>query len=154
VCTLEVQKSFRGPENGTVKVFTEDSSGGFPLEVGKDYLLFAQDVGGRLTITNCGNSSLLVDARDRVRQLRKVQIPLHALIKGRISFSGIPDSGMYVAGVEIVVRSKDKTFAAVCDQIGWFHLHVRLENIRRRSSRFLIGTSLHVTSVMLTRRIS
>src|SRR5712691_657340 len=37
---LTVQELFRGPRTRTIEVFTENSSGRFPLDVGKQYLLF------------------------------------------------------------------------------------------------------------------
>ena len=121
---LSVQEWFRGPRTRTIEVFTENTSGRFPLDVGKTYLLFASQAGGRLTITDCGNSALLADAEDSVRDLRKIKVGQDAQIEGRISFSGIPDSGMHVPGIEILIRSGARTFKAVSDADGWFRLSV------------------------------
>src|SRR5438046_683826 len=38
--TVRIQKSFRGALDGTVKVFSENSTGRFPMESGRSYLLF------------------------------------------------------------------------------------------------------------------
>jgi hypothetical protein len=38
-------------------VFTENSSGSLPLEVAKQYLLFAVELDGRLAIANCGKAA-------------------------------------------------------------------------------------------------
>lgn len=121
---LNVQEWFRGPHTKTIEVFTENTSGRFPLDIGKTYLLFAYPLGGRLTITNCGNSALLADAEGSVRDLRKIKVPQDAQIEGRISFSGIPDSGTHVPGIQVLIRSGARTFKAVSDADGWFRLHV------------------------------
>ena len=124
IYALNVQEWFRGPHTKTIEVFTENTSGRFPLDIGKTYLLFAYPLGGRLTITNCGNSALLPDAEGSVRDLRKFKVPQDAQIEGRISFSGIPDSGMHVPGIQVLIRSGAQTFKAVSDADGWFRLHV------------------------------
>ena len=121
---LSVQEWFRGPHTKTIEVFTENTSGRFPLDIGKTYLLFAYPQGGRFTITNCGNSALLADAEGSVRDLRKIKVPQDAQIEGRISFSGIPDSGTHVPGIQVLIRSGARTFKAVSDTDGWFRLHV------------------------------
>jgi hypothetical protein len=122
--TLNVQELFRGPRTRTIKVFTENSSGRFPLDVGRTYLLFAHKLDGRLTIGNCGNSALLSKAAEAIRKLRGLEIPKDAEIEGRISFSGIPDSGAHIAGIHVIVRGNGRIFKATSDRNGWFHLHV------------------------------
>ena len=58
---------FRGRVHAESEVFTENSSGRLPLEVGAQYLLFAKRNGeGRLEITNCGHSGL---AQQRVAEI-------------------------------------------------------------------------------------
>ena len=121
---LTVQELFRGPRRKTVEVFTENSSGSFPLDVAKKYLLFAHEENGHLTITNCGNSSLESNAQEVIRDLRRLEIPKHAAIEGRISFSGIPDSGMHKPGIEVIIRGNGKAFKAISDRDGWFRIHV------------------------------
>jgi hypothetical protein len=121
---LSTQELFRGSQTQVVEVFTENSSGSFLLDVGKRYLIFANELDGRLTITNCGNSALLLKAQDAIRELRRLEISKDAAIEGRISFSGIPDTGTHELGVEIVVRSDKGTFKTTSDRNGWFHLHV------------------------------
>jgi hypothetical protein len=121
--SLAVQELFRGPSSKTIAVFTENSSGSFPLDVGKQYLLFASEVNGHLEIYNCGNSADSPTA-SVIRELRSLIIPKDAFIEGRISFSGIPDTGTHVSGMQVVIRSGSKIFKATTDQDGWFHLHV------------------------------
>jgi hypothetical protein len=54
--SLHVLKGYP-PE--TFIVFSENSSGRFPMDAKKRYLVFVHREGGRLRIDNCGNSSLL-----------------------------------------------------------------------------------------------
>ncbi len=121
---LTVQELFRGPRTTTIEVFTENSSGRLPLEVAKQYLLFADEFDGRLTITNCGNSAEVSKAQNAIRELRGLQIPKDAAIEGRISFSGIPDSGTHIPGIRITVRGDGRIFEVTSDREGWFHLNV------------------------------
>ena len=53
-----------------------------------------------------------------------ITIPKDAVIEGRISFSGIPDTGNHVKGMQVVIRSGSRTLKVTSDQDGWFHLHV------------------------------
>lgn len=49
----------KGHPPKTLTVFSENSSGRFPMDAKKRYLVFAYREGGRLRIDNCGNSALL-----------------------------------------------------------------------------------------------
>lgn len=121
---LTVEELFRGPRRNALDVFTENSSGRFPLEVARRYLLFADEVGGRFEITNCGNSALASRSPGIVRELRKLRTPKDALVEGRVSFSGIPDTGSHAASVRVVIRGSQGIFETVSDREGRFRLHV------------------------------
>ncbi|MGH9708921.1 MAG: hypothetical protein ACRD37_00025, partial [Candidatus Acidiferrales bacterium] len=121
---MTVQRVFRGPTGKTIEVFTENNSARFPLDTGKAYVLFATKAQGRFTIGACGNSTLLSDAGNTIKELDKLRIPKDAEIEGRISFSGIPDTGTHVSGVHIVIQGEGKTYTAISDRDGWFHLNV------------------------------
>lgn len=121
---VTVQELFRGPRRKIIEVFTENSSGSFPLDVAKKYLLFADEEDGRLTVTDCGNSSLESNAQEAIRELRRLEIPKDAAIEGRISFSGIPDSGAHTPAIQVIIRGNGRTFKATSDREGWFHIHV------------------------------
>ena len=120
--SLTVQEWFRGPHTAMIEVFTENSSGRFPLDVGKKYLLFAYRFEGQLQIDCCGNNSLVSNADSALRELRKLRVPGAAFIEGRISILGFPDNG--VPAINVVFRSGDRTFKATTDPRGWFHLNV------------------------------
>ncbi len=119
---LRVKQTFRGSVRDTAEVFTENSSGRFPLVVGETYLLFAYKQVGRLTIDNCGNSGPLSRAEDLISQIRKVKKTTGGEIEGQIS---VGSSVVPLAGVSIVVRSEQKTYRGVTGQDGWFHIQVQ-----------------------------
>jgi hypothetical protein len=121
--TLSVQKTFRGSSSKTIEVYTENANARFPLEVGKQYLLFANKFRGRFEITSCGNSASLSDAKDSVAALEGLVIPDDALIEGHLSLSR-KDRGAQTENVVVVIRGYGGTFKAVSDSDGWFRLHV------------------------------
>jgi|SRR5579859_3043163 len=54
---------FRGNPDKVVRLFSENSTGRFPMTVGAKYLVFADSEFGRLGIDNCGNSAPLNHAQ-------------------------------------------------------------------------------------------
>jgi len=57
--TLSVTEPLKGKVSKTIQVFSENSSGRFPMSSGEQYLVFASSEQGRLSIDNCGNSGVL-----------------------------------------------------------------------------------------------
>jgi len=55
-CSLRILK---GRPRKTFIVFSENTSGRFPMNAKKSYLVFVYREHGRLRIDNCGNSGLL-----------------------------------------------------------------------------------------------
>ena len=47
---------FKGRKSRIVSLFSENSSGRFPMELRRKYILFIHQDGPRLVIDNCGNS--------------------------------------------------------------------------------------------------
>jgi|SRR5664280_801773 len=70
VYTVKVQESFRGTLHGTVEVFSENSSGRFPMTKGGAYVLFLYRASGRLSVDNCGNSGLASEKKSVLSALR------------------------------------------------------------------------------------
>jgi len=71
---VKIQESFRGALEGTVAVFSENSSGRFPMDRGRSYLLFLYQDGVRVSADPCGNSGLVSEKKDvltTIRALRK-----------------------------------------------------------------------------------
>src|SRR2546425_417763 len=58
-----------GARAAVAEVFTENSSGRFRLEVGKDYLLLATLREGRFEIDNCGESGLFTERNKTIREI-------------------------------------------------------------------------------------
>jgi hypothetical protein len=69
--TLHVTEVLRGKKSEIVHIFSENSSGRFPMVVGKTYLVFAYIDSGRLQIDNCGSSGELTDRENILRQLKQ-----------------------------------------------------------------------------------
>ncbi|HET7024703.1 MAG TPA: hypothetical protein VFI39_05820 [Gemmatimonadales bacterium] len=56
---VRVERRFRGALPKHLELFSENSSGRFPMDSGAVYLLFISRAFGRLVVDNCGNSGLL-----------------------------------------------------------------------------------------------
>lgn len=72
IYTLHVQESFRGTPSKTMEVFSENSSGRFPMEKGKAYILFLYRQQGRLSADYCGNSGPALQKQDVVAVVRRL----------------------------------------------------------------------------------
>src|SRR5271170_5947360 len=59
IYTISVKEFFRGSLSGKVDIYSENSSGRFPLITGKTYLLFLYSQQGYLSADYCGNSGLI-----------------------------------------------------------------------------------------------
>jgi hypothetical protein len=67
---LKIERIFHGKLANSPEVFSENSSGRFPMVVGSKYLLFIHEEDGRLLVNNCGNSGL---ASERGAELRAIE---------------------------------------------------------------------------------
>lgn len=118
---VRVSRVFRGFVGDTVEVFTENSSGRFPLDVGREYLLFATLAQGRLVIDNCGNSGLLAEATEKIREIKRIRRVSDGVIEGHVAsrqeWKGVP-------GIRFLVRGKEVNYSAVTDHSGWFRITV------------------------------
>jgi hypothetical protein len=73
--TVNIEESFRGRVPATIELFSENSSGRFPMTKGEKYVLFLYQVADRFAADNCGNSEPVAENQDvftAVRQLAKV----------------------------------------------------------------------------------
>jgi hypothetical protein len=66
---LKVSKVYRGSIGKTIEIMTENNSGRYPLEKGRKYLLFACAGARGFEIIGCGNSGLLEESKDRIREI-------------------------------------------------------------------------------------
>ncbi|SRR6266700_4767293 len=72
--SVRVDEVLRGKLPDSIEVFSENTSGRFPMDVGSKYLLFLYRVLGRTVVDNCGNSGLLSATGavlDTVRRLER-----------------------------------------------------------------------------------
>ncbi len=122
---INVQKMYRGPTDKTIEVFIENSDAASPLDNGKDYILFATEEWGRLTVDSCGNSALISKARKTIKELNHLRIPQDAEIEGQVVFLQRPFlTYTHVSNVHVVIRGTARIYTLTCDRNGWFHMHV------------------------------
>lgn len=120
---VSVLRLFRGPHNKVIDVYTGNDSGGYPLDLGREYLFFAYTYKDQLWISNCDDSVPLSEAKELTREIQAIAIPSDAIIEGRVILNYVP-SNKGVAGIKILVRGEHRTYRWTTDQEGWFHLHV------------------------------
>jgi len=70
VYTVNVQAVYQGDIHGLVDIFSENSSGRFPMPPHGHYVLFVSRTGDRLMVDNCGNSGLLSEKTEVLRALK------------------------------------------------------------------------------------
>jgi hypothetical protein len=76
--TVQVKEVFKGKLNNKIIIFSENSSGRFPMAVGATYIMFLYYESGRYQIDNCGNSGLLSEKQSTVKSVRQL---LETMIK-------------------------------------------------------------------------
>ena len=71
---VKVDRVLRGKLLGTdtVTIFSENSPEKFPMQVGKQYLLFVHLDYNRYAVDNCGNSGLLSASIENAHQLKQL----------------------------------------------------------------------------------
>jgi len=72
--TVQVDEQLRGSLPSMVKLFSENSSGRFPMQIGGKYLLFIYQLLGRFAVDNCGNSGLLSDRAAVMKTVRELRL--------------------------------------------------------------------------------
>ena len=68
---LHVEEMLRGSRQKTVKIFSENTSGRFPLQIGASYLILAHKELDRLQVDSCGNSGEVSSKTEALVLLRK-----------------------------------------------------------------------------------
>jgi len=123
---LKVNRVFRGVLPPVAKVFTEQSSGQFPLKMHQSYLLFADSTKpDGLEIDNCGNSTELVGASKEIHQLEEVLSRAKAEEDGYVAGNVMRwdrGSNTPIERASITVRGKGRTYNAVTGKDGWFRV--------------------------------
>jgi hypothetical protein len=71
--TVRVDERLHGPLPQTVQLFSENSSGRFPMEVKTKYLLFVYSERGRTMVDNCGNSEVHSVSSPKLLEVRRLK---------------------------------------------------------------------------------
>jgi len=77
---ISVMEFFRGNANREVVVFSENSSGRFPMDIGKSYLVFTSITSGTFaggpvyTVSYCGNSGEVTKGKKALALVRKLSV--------------------------------------------------------------------------------
>lgn len=71
IYTVRIDGTFRGSLGREAEIFSENSSGRFPMIVGSAYLLFIEDRHERLVVDYCGNSGPLSKRRKEVQTVKR-----------------------------------------------------------------------------------
>ena len=105
---LSVLQMFRGSREKIVEVYTGNDSGGYYLDLGKEYLIFASrdPNNSQLTISNCDNNAPLADASKLISEIQKVRISQDGIIEGLVVLHYVPNKG--VPGIMVTIKGKDK----------------------------------------------
>jgi hypothetical protein len=125
---VRVNEIFRGLARDEFTVYTEDSDARFPLEKHQKYLLFAYSRHRRLEIDSCGNSAEFSDAKDSLERLRNLRNGKQTSeIEGWVVAE---TGGIDVSGVVVTIRSRSKSYTAITDNEGRFHVQAHPGNYR------------------------
>ena len=71
--SVRVDEVLRGHLPDSLEVFSENSSGRFPMDIGSKYLLFLYRALERTVVDNCGNSGLLSERASILETVRRLQ---------------------------------------------------------------------------------
>jgi len=69
---VDVERVFRGQVPPKVELFSENSSGRFPMDSDSVYLVFAYKNLGRLAVDNCGNSGFVSAGRQALSTVERL----------------------------------------------------------------------------------
>jgi hypothetical protein len=122
--TLTVNKIYRGSAGPTVKVYSEANRGGFPLDTGKSYLLFAFADRKTLYIAGCGNSTVLGAAPTAIRQIETI-LSTRAGTGGSIGGRVVAQANdLNLSGIHLIANDGEKTYEAVTANDGSSNIEV------------------------------
>jgi tissue inhibitor of metalloproteinase len=121
---LSVIQMFRGSHEKIVEVYTGNDSGGYYLDSGKEYLIFAtaDPNNGELDISNCDDNAPLAEAGKLISEIEKIKVPRDGIIEGRIVLHQVPGEG--VSGVKVSISGTGGRYTLSTDQQGWFRVQV------------------------------
>jgi hypothetical protein len=123
---LGVLKTYRGPRQAVIEVYTENNSARLPLEKGWNYLLFAYNTDKVLEVYGCGNSLELSKASETLKEIDGVLKHEEARSGGNIRGRVEPSSGEAgeMAGIQVTTRGDSRIYRALTRSDGSFDIHV------------------------------
>ena len=124
---IQVENMFRGEPQEFVTVFTENSSGRYMLKMQHEYLLFADNIKGRMWISDGGNNRDVTGKNDKFDDVKLVISNNKAGKPGDIrGWLGNDDGMVKGSGFGVTVEATDgkRHFTAVVNNKGWFHIYV------------------------------
>ncbi len=65
-------QTYKGEVQANLDLFSENSSGRFPMLLNREYLLFVYGDHGRMMVDNCGNSDLISHAKKAVAAVARI----------------------------------------------------------------------------------
>jgi hypothetical protein len=68
---LRIDAIYKGAHRNSITVTSENSSGAFPMTVGKRYLVFVNTYSGQNIVDPCGNSGLIESKGAAINAIRK-----------------------------------------------------------------------------------
>jgi hypothetical protein len=124
--TLKVLTPYRNAKAATLRVFPANDSGGLPLTVGKQYLLFAFNQDGKLVIGYDQLSGELKDVQPALKELDKIMARKDdgGDVYGRITKRVYGPNTGGLDGVAVLIQGSGGNQRTVTDGNGWFKVHV------------------------------
>lgn len=92
---IELKEKFRGNVDFTVEVFSENSSGRFPMEQGGTYLLFVYWEHERFLVNSCGNSGAVSERPDAMETVRQLSARMYEPKSSRLHLHRLGPSPMF-----------------------------------------------------------
>lgn len=69
---IKVQHSYKGKQSDILVAFNNMDSGRFPMDVGKEYLIFTNASYSPIVISSCGNSKEVTNAAEAIKEIKKL----------------------------------------------------------------------------------
>jgi len=134
--TLKVTTVYKGEKTEQITIFSENTSGRFPMEIGKSYLLFVHEYEKRLQIDNCGNSGLASKKSEEIKQLHNLDPIFVSCEPNEPVDLQQNSSGRFLPTSEPEMARYKKSYEAFC----WNCIMVKSGNLEARCPFTCSGT--------------
>jgi len=68
-----VEETLRGKRHRKIELYSENTSGRFPMDIGRRYLIFVSKEHGHFYVSNCGSSGELPEQSQIVEAVRRLR---------------------------------------------------------------------------------